>query len=44
MANVHKPNLPYEELSDLSLRFLPFLKEENYDVSIDEHYNIHTYE
>ena len=44
MANVHRPNLPYEELSDLSLRFLPYLKEENYDVSIDEHYNIHTYE
>ena len=32
MANVHKPDLSYEELQDLSLRFLPYLKEENYDV------------
>nr|DAE30811.1 MAG TPA: hypothetical protein [virus sp. ctML55] len=26
LANVHKPDIPYNELSDLSLRFLPYLK------------------
>ena len=44
MANVHKPDLSYEELQDLSLRFLPYLKEENYDVQFDENYIINTKE
>ena len=44
MANVHKPDIPYQELSDLSLRFLPYLKEENYDVVINQDYSINTYE
>ena len=26
LANVHKPDIPYNELADLSLRFLPYLK------------------
>jgi hypothetical protein len=26
LANVHKPDIPYKELSDLSLHFLPYLK------------------
>lgn len=42
LANVHKPNIPYEELSDLSLRFLPYLKQETYTVDIDQEYNIST--
>ena len=42
MANVHKPDLPYKELEDLSLRFLPYLHEESYIVDIDEKYNITT--
>lgn len=40
LANVKKPNIPYEELQDLSLRFLPSLKEEQYEVSMDHNYNI----
>jgi hypothetical protein len=42
MANVHKPNLPYKELEDLSLRFLPHLHEESYIVNINEKYDIST--
>lgn len=40
LANVHKPNIQYKELADLSLRFLPYLKEEKYDVDIDQNYTI----
>lgn len=40
MANVHRPDIPYNELQDLSLRFLPYLKEESYNVSVDENYGI----
>lgn len=39
MANVHKPNIPYKELSDLSLRFLPYLIQTPYKLDIDEEYN-----
>ena len=42
LANVHKPNIPYNELADLSLRFLPYLKQETYMVDIDQDYNIST--
>jgi hypothetical protein len=35
LANVHKPDIPYVELQDLSLRFLPYLKQEEYAVDID---------
>jgi hypothetical protein len=28
LGNVHKADIPYQELSDLSLRFLPFLHQE----------------
>ena len=38
LANVHKPDIPYTELADLSLRFLPYLHEEKYDSSIDVDY------
>lgn len=40
LGNIHKPEIPYEELSDLSLRFLPFLKEETYELQIDQDYHI----
>lgn len=42
LANVHKPDIPYNELSDLSLRFLPYLKQETYTVDIDQDYNVST--
>jgi len=35
LGNVHKPDIPYEELADLSLRFLPYLKQETYPVDMD---------
>ena len=40
MANVHKQDIPYEELQDLSLRILPCLKHETYNPEIDHNYNI----
>ena len=43
LGNVHKPEIPYKELQDLSLRFLPYLKQENYQMHIDEKYRIDTY-
>lgn len=39
MGNVRKQDIPYEELSDLSLRILPFLKTEPYDPELDQDYN-----
>lgn len=42
LANVHKPDIPYNELQDLSLRFLPYLKQEVYAVDIDQNYNVST--
>ena len=42
LGNVHKPDIPYIELQDLSLRFLPYLKEEPYNVDMDQNYNIST--
>ena len=32
LGNVHKPEIPYKELSDLSLRFLTYFKYENYQM------------
>ena len=40
MGNVHKPEIPYDELADLSLRFLPYLKEELYPLEMNEKYEI----
>lgn len=40
LGNVHKPSIPYETLSDLSLRFLPYLKDTPYDLTMDQNYNI----
>nr|DAU84751.1 MAG TPA: stabilization protein [Caudoviricetes sp.] len=40
MGNIHKPDIPYDELADLSLRFLPYVKEVIYPLDIDKNYNI----
>ena len=40
LGNVHKPTVPIKELTDLSLRFLPYLYEKPYELNIDEEYNI----
>lgn len=40
LGNVHEPDIPYTELSDLSLRFLPYLKEERSYIDIDQNYRI----
>lgn len=40
MANVHKPSIPYEELTDLSLRFLPYVVNKDYNISINQDYAI----
>lgn len=40
MGNIHKPELPYEELADLSLRFLPYVKEVVYPLDMDREYTI----
>ena len=42
LANVHKPDIPYTELSDLSLRFLPYLHEEQYEAYVNENYTFNT--
>ena len=41
-GNVGAENIPYEELADLSLHFLPYLKEENYDCQFDKNYHFKT--
>ena len=38
LGNIHKPNIPYKELADLSLRFLPTLHEETYPLIMDQNY------
>lgn len=40
LGNVHQPTIDQTTFKDLSLRFLPYLKEENYKMDIDEEYNI----
>ena len=40
LGNVHKPALPCEKLQDLSLRFLPYLKDKKYELSMDQEYVI----
>ena len=40
LGNVHKPNISYKELQDLSLHFLPYLKQEVYQLDIDQEYSI----
>lgn len=40
LGNVHKPNINYKELQDLSLRFLPYLYQEQYPLEITKDYEI----
>ena len=40
LGNIQKPEIPYQELSDLSLRFLPRIQEEAYPLTIDHDYNV----
>ena len=40
IGNIQRPEIPYQELTDLSLRFLPHIQEENYPLEIDSNYNI----
>lgn len=42
LGNVHKPEIPYKELSDLSLHFLPYLKDKDYECKFDQNYTINT--
>ena len=34
LGNVHKPEIPYKELADLSLHFLPYLKDKEYECKL----------
>ena len=40
LANVQKAEIPYTELQDLSLRFLPYLNYKQYNVNEDQNYSI----
>lgn len=43
LGNIQKPEIPYKEFEDLSLRFLPFLNDsEEYPLKIDKDYNINS--
>lgn len=42
LGNVHKPALPCEKLKDLSLRFLPYLKDKKYELNMDQEYIINS--
>ena len=40
LGNVHKPTIDQQTFKNLSLRFLPYLKEETYSLDMDETYSI----
>lgn len=40
LGNIQKPEIPYQDLQDLSLRFLPRIQQEEYPLSIDQDYSI----
>lgn len=40
LGNITKPEIPYNELEDLSLRFLPYITNKDYDLSISTNYDI----
>ena len=40
LGNVHKQEIPYKELQDLSLRIYPSLIESDYNAGVDYNYNI----
>jgi hypothetical protein len=39
LANVDRPEIPYNDLADCALRFLPYLETSTYDSGIDQDYN-----
>lgn len=39
LGHIKDVKIPYQELSDISLRFLPFIKSEDYLANFDENYN-----
>ena len=44
LGNIHKPDIPYKDLIDISLRFVPQIKATEYNPEIDQDYNISKYE
>ena len=44
LGNVTKPDIPYKKLIQCSLRFLPFLKTEEYQQSINQNYVVSSYD
>lgn len=42
LGNVHRPEIPYQDLADLSLHFLPYLKNKDYDCKFDQNYSVST--
>ena len=40
LGNITRPDIPYTELQDLSLRFLPSIHKSDYDLNIDKEYLI----
>ena len=40
LGNIQKPEIPYQELTDLSLRFLPRIQKEQYPLQINHLYEI----
>lgn len=42
LGNIQKEEIPYKDLADLSLRFLPKVKYEEFNHNVDEHYTILT--
>ena len=42
LGNVHKPEIPYKELTDLALHFCPYLKDKKYDCHQNQNYIIST--
>ena len=44
LGNIHKPDIPYKDLTDISLRFVPQAEIITYNPEIDQDYNISKYE
>lgn len=40
LGNIYKPEIPYKDLTDISLRFLPVLDPTDYNPGINQDYNI----
>lgn len=43
LGNIQRPEIPYKDLEDISLRFLPFVNiDETYSLDMDQDYNINS--